>query len=345
MNDISIDHTGKHQYNEDGVLMVDDGRGNRSRMAARSMDDKDTIRIDPGSAEYSPSERVALLQIIRGDDIGREYEVKPGNNIIGRQKGCHIQVANKSISRRHAQIVFRPDEPPDNRYIIYDLQSTNGTRVNNELSDRRALHNGDRVQFGSVVCKFMEIDSLEKSYMTELKKLIDYDKQTNLLQIKPFYQRLSEALTDAEHTGQPLSVLMMDLDGLKQINDAHGHLAGTEVIVKIARLINEDLSPFGVIAIYGGDEFVGYLPNTTKKEAMRKAEHLRQLVSEFSFPNKRIRERVTISIGVAESPTDGQEMMLLVSNADKALYAAKGQGRNCVVSYDASMLESSKGEE
>jgi len=309
------------------------------------MDDKDTVRIDPGSAEFSPSERVALLQIIRGDDIGREYEVKPGNNIIGRQKGCHIQIANKSISRRHAQIIFKPDESPDSRYIIYDLQSTNGTRVNNELADRRTLNNGDRVQFGSVVCKFMEIDSLEKNYLTELKKLIDYDKQTSLLQIKPFYQRLSEALSDAQTSGRPVSVLMMDLDGLKQINDAHGHLAGTEVIVRIARLINEELSPFGVTAIYGGDEFVGCLPNTTRKEAVRKAEHLRQLVSEFRFPGKKIREQVTISIGVAESPTDGTDMMLLVSNADKALYAAKGKGRNCVVAYDPSMSHSSKEQE
>lgn len=306
------------------------------------MKDNDTVRIDPGSSEYAPTDKVGLLQIIWGGDIGCEYEVKPGSNIIGRQKDCQIQIDNKSISRRHAQIVYKPDEPAEQRYVIYDLRSTNGTKVNNEVTERRMLRDGDRVQFGSVVCKFMEIDSLEKNYMMELKKLIEYDKQTDLLQIKPFYQRLEKALSDAERADQPLSVLMMDLDGLKRINDKHGHLVGTHVIVEIARLIGEELSPSGLAAIYGGDEFLGYLPNTKKKEAFEKAEHLRGLVDGLRFPEKKVRERVTISIGVAEYPADASEMMPLVANADRALYTAKATGKNCVVAYEHSMRGETK---
>ena len=306
------------------------------------MRNDDTVRIDPGPSDYPPADKAARLQIIRGEDIGSEFEVKPGNNIIGRQKDCHIRINDKSISRRHAQIVCKPDEAPDQRYVIYDLQSTNGTKVNNHVIERSELRDGDRVQFGTVVCKFMEIDFLERSYLAELKKLIEYDKQTDLLQIKPFYQRLEKSLSDAENTGRPLSVLMMDLDGLKQINDAHGHLVGTHVIVSIARLINQEMSPFGVTAIYGGDEFIGYLPNTDKPTALEKAERVRSLVDKFQFSEKKITEPVTISIGVAEFPSDALEMMPLVANADKALYVAKAAGKNCVIPYDPSMSEAAK---
>jgi diguanylate cyclase (GGDEF)-like protein len=301
------------------------------------MRDSDTVRIDPGASEFGPGEKAALLQVIRGADIGLEYEIQPGDNIIGRQKGVNIMIVNKSISRRHAQIVYKPDESPEQRYLIYDLQSTNGTKVNNQSVDSCALRDGDRVQFGSVVCKFMEIDSLERSYLQELKKLIEYDKQTQLLQLKPFYQRLQESLTEAESAGRTLSILMMDLDGLKRINDLHGHLVGTQVIIEIAKLIQEELSPFGVAALYGGDEFVGYLPNTEKLSAQEKAERLRKRVDELRFTEKDVEQRVTISIGVSEYPSDALEMMPLVGNADKALYVAKASGKNCVVAYDSSM--------
>jgi hypothetical protein len=93
------------------------------------MDNKDTIRIDPDSGEFSAAEKVGLLQVIRGEDIGREFELKPGKNIIGRQKNCTIHIINNSISRVHAQIDCNPNAPADRRYVISDLDSTNGTRV------------------------------------------------------------------------------------------------------------------------------------------------------------------------------------------------------------------------
>lgn len=306
------------------------------------MDNDKTIRIEPGSPEDPSAHKVGLLQIIRGEDIGHEYELQPGDNIVGRQKSANVQILDKSISRRHAQIVCRPEEPADRRYTIYDLQSTNGTRVNGEAVIKRELRDADRVHFGSVVCKFMEVDSLEKNFLQEIKKLTEHDRQTELLQMKPFYQRLRKALAAAESSNWSLSMLMMDLDGLKQMNDRHGHLAGTHVIVTIAKLIREEFSPSGVAAIYGGDEFAVYLPATEKAQAIEKAEHLRKIISGLSFAEKDIHQRVSISIGVAEYPADATEMMALVAHADKALYVAKAAGKNRVVAYDPSMIETTK---
>jgi len=330
-----IDRTGKHYYNmrERGLFLF---------LFEVIMSNRDTIRIDPESGEFAAQDKIGLLQIIRGEDIGREFELKPGKNIIGRQKSCSINILNNSISRVHAQVDCNPNATPEKRYIISDLQSTNGTRVNNEDVARIALRDGDRVQFGHVVCKFMEVDSLERNFLQEIKKLIDYDGRTELLQIRSFYQRLENAILSAETSQHSLTVLMMDLDGLKQINEAHGHLAGSQVIVKIARLINKELTPQGVVGIYGGDEFAAYLDNTSKVRAVERADHLRSLIAEMSFEDKGVDKKVTISIGVAEYPDDALEMMQLVSCADKALFKAKSSGKNCVVAYDPSMTQTTK---
>jgi len=302
------------------------------------MEDRDTIRVDHETGDSSSDQKIGLLQVIRGEDIGREFELEPGSNIVGRQKSCSIQILNKSISRRHAQIVCNPDESPDLRYTIYDLQSTNGIKVNNVPKISSTLRDGDRVQFGTVVCKFMVIDALEKGFLKEIKNLIEYDDRTKLLQIKPFYGRLEKSLASTDTKQGAISVLMMDLDGLKQINDKHGHLMGTEVIVRIADLINEEFSPSGVAAIYGGDEFSAYLENTTSAEALARAERLRMLVSELRFADKGIADRVTISIGIASYPGDGTEMMQLLANADRALFFAKAQGKNQAVVYDSDTM-------
>jgi diguanylate cyclase (GGDEF)-like protein len=304
------------------------------------MDDSDTIRIDPDTSEHSPSEHTGLLQVIRGEELGREFALKPGNNILGRLKECEIQIVDKSISRRHAQIVCNPDAPPEHRYVIYDLKSTNGVRVNGEEIHSCALRDGDRVQLGAAVCKFMEVDTLEMSFLSEIKRLMEYDRRTELLQIGPFYERLQKALGAAESSHHPLAVLMMDLDGLKKINEAHGHLIGTYVIVNIAKMISEQIAEVGVAAIYGGDEFAAYLRDTTKKEAEEVAERIRGLVAQMRFEEKGVKEHVTISIGVASHPADAGEMMDLIGNADKALLAAKRRGKNCVVAYDPSMTGS-----
>jgi len=235
--------------------------------------------------------------------------------------------------------VCNPDESPELRYVIYDLQSTNGIKVNNESRESFALRDGDRIQLGNIVCKFTIVDSIERNFLKEIKNLIEYDDRTKLLQIQPFYDRLEKSLEACAAKNSTVSVLMMDLDGLKQINDRHGHPMGTEVIVRIANLISEEMSPSGVVAMYGGDEFSAYLEDTTGAEAFERADRLRTLVSEMRFADKGIADRVTISIGIASYPGDGAEMMQIVANADRALFFAKAQGKNRVVVFDSDMAE------
>jgi diguanylate cyclase (GGDEF)-like protein len=120
---------------------------------------------------------------------------------------------------------------------------------------------------------------------------------------------------------KPVSVIMIDLDGFKQVNDNHGHLAGDEALKKVARVLVDVTEPKGNCFRYGGDEFTIVLPNSTIEEAMPLAERIRAAISASG--------NVTASIGAASS-SNGAEVMGLLGQADAAAQAAKRNGKNQV---------------
>jgi diguanylate cyclase (GGDEF)-like protein len=132
----------------------------------------------------------------------------------------------------------------------------------------------------------------------------------------------------------PLSVVMMDIDNFKEINDTFGHRAGDKVLKKISELLKKSVRKSDLIARYGGEEFAEILTYTQKNGAAEEAERLRILVSELSFKEENIDLSVTLSLGVAEYNSDNiSNFGELVNRADKALYMAKDAGKNCVKIY------------
>jgi two-component system cell cycle response regulator len=129
--------------------------------------------------------------------------------------------------------------------------------------------------------------------------------------------------------GTKLSILMMDLDGLKRVNDSHGHQAGAFIISEAGKLIGSICNHNGQACRYGGDEFIAYLLDPLE-EAIDTAERIRKAVSEHVFSKDGLDLRVSISIGVAVFPEDGKSLEALTKAADEALYRAKGKGRNVV---------------
>ena len=131
--------------------------------------------------------------------------------------------------------------------------------------------------------------------------------------------------------GAPLAMLVMDLDGLKQINDTHGHEMGGFTIIESARVLRDALGTMGCLTRYGGDEFVAYVPTHDKRAACALAERLRDVISLVHVYEQRgARVAPTISIGVAVLPDDGETPDELFRAADKALYRAKAAGKNQV---------------
>ena len=162
-----------------------------------------------------------------------------------------------------------------------------------------------------------------------LAQLSETDPLTDLLNARGFSVRLDAEVKRAKRYRQPLSLLFLDLDGLKDINDRHGHKAGSEALRQVASVIQAELRASDIGARWGGDEFTIVAPNTSNSAAMSFAERIRSRIAE-----QRMGWRMTASIGVATLGDDGNVILddasSLMRNADAAMYYAKRSGKNTV---------------
>ena len=158
------------------------------------------------------------------------------------------------------------------------------------------------------------------------------DAKTGLFNANYFEVAVERALAQAKAAEGTMSVLLADLDLLREINNAHGHLAGDAVLRGVGSVLQEHLRPQDVPARFGGEEFAVLLPDTTTAEALEIAERLRAAVAatRFSSGTADTELQATVSIGVASYPEHGTEAVQLIHQADVAVYGAKLQGRNRV---------------
>jgi diguanylate cyclase (GGDEF)-like protein/putative nucleotidyltransferase with HDIG domain len=163
------------------------------------------------------------------------------------------------------------------------------------------------------------------------------DAKTGLFNARHFTRALRDELDRARRAGAPLAVIMADLDLLRDINNAYGHLAGDAVLHGIAAVFQRHLRHSDIPARFGGEEFAIILPETTGPEAFAIAERIRRAVAEERFDVETSSEPIqaTVSFGVAACPADGTNANELVHQADLAVYRAKLQGRNRVLQTSA----------
>jgi diguanylate cyclase (GGDEF)-like protein len=162
----------------------------------------------------------------------------------------------------------------------------------------------------------------------QARRLADMDPLTGLYNRRAWNQRLPATEQDARARGLPLTVLFLDMDGFKQLNDRHGHAAGDSVLIAMAGVLRAELREEDVIGRHGGEEFVVALPGTDEAHALRVAERIRKRLKERSLTAVGV--QCTVSIGVA-ALQPGEDTAQLLRRADDAMYAAKSAGRNRVV--------------
>jgi diguanylate cyclase (GGDEF)-like protein/putative nucleotidyltransferase with HDIG domain len=169
-----------------------------------------------------------------------------------------------------------------------------------------------------------------------LERQTELDSKTGLYNNAYFMNQLENELTRAQRFNRPLSVLMADLDLLRNINNTYGHLAGDEVLLAIAKTLRASVRDYDVVARFGGEEFSVLMPETTVEVAYERAEKIRQAIeaSEFTIATSVTPIKVTISIGVAGRLELNQTREEIIHNADTVLYQAKLKGRNCTVIYN-----------
>jgi len=273
----------------------------------------------------------AALVVLQGAEIGRNFRLLRGPMIIGRGFDVEIRVADDLVSREHARLDCRWDPAAQTAtYTIVDLGSTNHTFVNTSRVKTVELREGDKIQVGDTVLKFVLLDDIEAKFHEEIRNRISYDQLTGLLTKESLYLALEMELTRCLRYALPLAVLMMDLDRFKAVNDTHGHLMGSHVLSEVGRLIRESIRTADVAARYGGEEFVAYLSETSLIGAAQAAERIRMAIAGQPFTLDGTNIPVTISIGIAACPEHGRDIRSLVGRADRALYRAKEAGRNRV---------------
>ncbi|MFQ5579979.1 MAG: diguanylate cyclase domain-containing protein [Nitrospiria bacterium] len=176
-------------------------------------------------------------------------------------------------------------------------------------------------------------DTKHKQNEAKIQSLAHYDQFTGLANRVLFKERLSQALKQSRRKLSQLAVLFLDLDRFKFINDTHGHLVGDEVLKKTAGRLLSSVRETDTVARSGGDEFLIVLSNTTGRSevAIIAKKIIRALSSPFKVGGQEI--TIGISIGIAIAPCDGRRTMLLMKNADHALYKAKNAGRNTFIFF------------
>ena len=166
----------------------------------------------------------------------------------------------------------------------------------------------------------------------ELSTLARHDPLTGLANRRDFMVRAEAQCAAARRYGRPLSVLMIDLDHFKAVNDRYGHAAGDDVLRFIAAVFSLEVRSTDVCARVGGEEFAVVLAETGLEGGLQMAERIRQAVAASPVISERVPHplRVTISVGVAASAKGATSLDALLRDADQALYRAKAEGRNCV---------------
>ncbi|TAN58373.1 MAG: GGDEF domain-containing protein [Magnetospirillum sp.] len=214
--------------------------------------------------------------------------------------------------------------PNDLATIIRDVLEDTKTmiEVNRQLEERLETSSG-------------EIQRLRQD-LDDLRREATTDALTGLANRKLFDVALREAALDAEDGRSLLSLLMIDIDHFKNFNDSHGHQLGDQVLKLVARSIADCVKGKDTAARYGGEEFAVVLPDTPLKGAVALADVIRRTVADKKVTNRRtgtVLGQVTLSIGVAEFEYR-ESLGTFVHRADEALYLAKRQGRNRVMSQD-----------
>lgn len=270
------------------------------------------------------------ILFLSGPLIGKIHMLEEGTTSMGRGTDVTLPVNDNRVSRKHIEMIIAGDH-----VVLQDLGSTNGTFVNGKKVDQHVLADGDKIQISSnTIFKFALQDRTENVFHKELYKMAVVDAVTGIYNKRYFIERIKEELSHARRGKKALSLLMIDIDFFKQVNDTHGHLAGDMILQQVAQKLKGVVRAEDILARYGGEEFAILLRETTEANACLLAERMRILVADSSFAFEERPIPVTISIGIAthSDQTSFETCDALITASDECLYFSKEHGRNRIKS-------------
>ena len=276
-----------------------------------------------------------MLTVLVGSDVGRVLSIPQHiPTAIGRGEHCKFRFDEISISSLHGHVVS-----VDDVCSYKDAGSTNGSFVNDtRVTDNVVLRDGDRIRLGpTTLLRFSYVDEIEELALKKVYEAALYDGLTGIYNRKYLDARIESELGFALRHGAELSLIVVDVDHFKKVNDTHGHLAGDAVLKGLAGMIGTQLRAEDVLARYGGEEFVVLLRSINADGAFVLADRLRHMVSQSPVQFGATTIPITVSGGVASLKCCGERRNkdALFGMADARLYVAKNAGRNRIVGREA----------
>lgn len=285
--------------------------------------ESDTLRVEKEAAKDAS----ACLIVIRGTPQGKRYDLNKESMFIGRDVSAEIAINDQNASRKHAEVI-----KDGKNFKLKDNNSTNGTFVNDkQIKEAVVLRKEDMIKIGNTILKFLPAGELEIFYLGTLESAAHTDPLTKIYNKGYIMESLEAEFKRHKALHQDFSVIILDLDHFKKINDNFGHDAGDFVLKEVCNLTRTKVLPKSAIfGRFGGEEFLILLPGTGLDAATQLGETLRATLEKTQFMYESKRLPVTASIGVAEMALDVDNHTALFKLADKAVYQAKNGGRNQV---------------
>jgi two-component system, cell cycle response regulator len=294
----------------------------------------DTTRMAPAQEAGPPDAQpaAACLVVLSGSNVGEMYRIEKAQVVIGRGDKVDLRLVDDGISREHVRL-----SQEEGRIVLEDLGSTNGTYCNGQRVTRQPLAEGDKILIGSTtILKFGYQDKLDEMFQRQMSESALRDGLTRAFNKRYFTDRIESEFQYAIRHRTPLSLIFLDIDHFKKINDQHGHQAGDHVLAQLSTLVMSMLGEEETFARYGGEEFAVVARGLELEAASELSERLRAAVEAHPFEFQSTSLPVTISVGVARAPGAGLGSSGdLVARADEAMYAAKRSGRNRVCSAES----------
>jgi diguanylate cyclase (GGDEF)-like protein len=288
--------------------------------------------VPPESAEPQVEQSI-LLTVIAGSEIdfGKHFVLEKKRSVLGREKVNDIALNDGKVSKVHCEIsVIRSGKGVDQIYLL-DLDSTNGTFINGDAVVQAPLRGGDKVQVGDTILQLSFSDEIEREYHAKLFDFAARDALTGMYNKRFIINELENYCRIARRSSRAFSIIMIDIDDFKNINDRYGHLSGDEYLKRFAGLIHASLRDQDIAGRVGGEEFLIILPETAIDGALQLAVRIRKRVEEFVMEHQGYKIRTTISAGVCQYECKLKDTGEFLELADQALYEAKRSEKNKVM--------------
>jgi diguanylate cyclase (GGDEF)-like protein len=238
--------------------------------------------------------------------------------ITDLEKDFRFSVNQRSLEHPFESAIIAP--------LVFEGSESGVLRINSSKKDAFTV---DDLRLLQILAELVSTALTNSLLYARTEELAIHDSLTGLYVHRYFKERLvEECMRTLSAAGRSFTLILLDLDRFKKFNDTHGHASGDIVLQKIGQLIRSLVGTQGLVARYGGEEFAVILPASNKADALRLAETIRERTEHLAIT---IRERdhyLTLSGGVAEFPQEARTEEELIHAADRALYQAKGKGRN-----------------